>query len=83
MSLIKDVFSPSWLDRLGEAVDVPDFRRRVEQEDWEELAFKQRVRRVAETLEPILPSFPGSIEQLERLAPKFTGLPGIVFPECF
>ena len=81
MSLIKDVFSPSWLDRLGAAVDVPDFRRRVEQGDWEELAFKQRVRRVAETLETILPPFPDSVSELERLAPQFTGLPGIVFPE--
>ncbi len=81
MSLIKDVFSPSWLDGLGEAVDVSDFRRRVEREDWEELAFKQRVRRVAETLESVLPPFPDSVPELERLAPQFTGLPGIVFPE--
>ena len=81
MSLIKDVFSPSWLDELEEAVDVPDFRRRVEREDWDELAFKQRVRRVAETLESVLPPFPDSIGELERLAPQFTGLPGIVFPE--
>jgi 3-methyladenine DNA glycosylase AlkC len=81
MSLIKDVFSPSWLDEFEEAVDVPVFRRRVEREDLDELAFKQRVRRVAETLESVLPPFPDSVPELERLAPQFTGLPGIVFPE--
>ena len=82
MSLIKDVFTPDWLHRLGEAVQAPDFRDIVQQGDWEELAFKQRVRRIATELNRYLPAdFEQAATHLETIAPEFPGLPGIVFPD--
>ncbi|HCN58345.1 MAG TPA: DNA alkylation repair protein [Exiguobacterium sp.] len=82
MSLIKDVFTNEWLDRLGKALNATDFRKTVQQEDWEELAFKQRVRRIATRLEHHLPAeFEQAATRLETIAPDFPGLPGIVFPD--
>ncbi|AFS69437.1 DNA alkylation repair protein [Exiguobacterium antarcticum] len=82
MSLIKDVFTPDWLNRLGKAVQAPDFRNVVQQGDWEELAFKQRVRRIGTTLARYVPAdFDQAATRLETIAPDFPGLPGIVFPD--
>ncbi|VWX38247.1 DNA alkylation repair protein [Exiguobacterium oxidotolerans] len=82
MALIKDVFSDDWLDRLSRAFDAPQLQQDIKQADWEELAFKQRVRRISASLGPYLPSeFDGAATTLERLAPEFTGLAGIVFPD--
>ncbi|WP_214849181.1 DNA alkylation repair protein [Exiguobacterium sp. s193] len=82
MALIKDVFSDDWLDRLGRALDAPRLQQDIKQTDWEELAFKQRVRRISTSLESYLPrEFDVAATELERLAPEFTGLAGIVFPD--
>ena len=82
MSLIKDVFTDDWLNRLGKAVQAPDFKDVVQQGDWEELAFKQRVRRIATELNRYLPAdFEQAATHLETIALEFPGLPGIVFPD--
>lgn len=82
MALIKDVFSDDWLDRLGRALDAPRLQQDIKQTDWEELAFKQRVRRISTSLGSYLPrEFDMAATELERLAPEFTGLAGIVFPD--
>ncbi|WP_114571501.1 DNA alkylation repair protein [Exiguobacterium flavidum] len=82
MSLIKDVFTREWLDRLGQELGTPDFSRRVLEADWDELAFKQRVRLIATTLGGYLPDdFDEAVSRLETIAPRFPGLPGIVFPD--
>lgn len=82
MALIKDVFSDDWLDRLSRALDAPRLQQDIKQADWEELAFKQRVRRISTSLGSYVPrEFDGAATTLERLAPEFTGLAGIVFPD--
>ncbi|WP_214770341.1 DNA alkylation repair protein [Exiguobacterium sp. s133] len=82
MALIKDVFSDDWLDRLGRALDAPRLQQDIKQTDWEELAFKQRVRRISTSLGSYVPrEFDMAATELERLAPEFTGLAGIVFPD--
>ena len=82
MALIKDVFSDDWLDRLSRALDAPRLQQDIKRADWEELAFKQRVRRISTSLESYVPrEFDLAATELERLAPEFTGLAGIVFPD--
>lgn len=82
MALIKDVFSDDWLDRLSRALDAPRLQQDIKQADWEELAFKQRVRRISTSLGSYVPrEFDVAATELERLAPDFTGLAGIVFPD--
>lgn len=82
MALIKDVFSDDWLDRLSRALDAPRLQQDIKRADWEELAFKQRVRRISTSLESYVPrEFDVAATELERLAPEFTGLAGIVFPD--
>ncbi|WP_215115705.1 DNA alkylation repair protein [Exiguobacterium sp. s80] len=82
MALIKDVFSDDWLDRLSRALDAPRLQQDIKRADWEELAFKQRVRRISTSLGSYVPrEFDVAATELERLAPEFTGLAGIVFPD--
>ncbi|WP_251132509.1 MULTISPECIES: DNA alkylation repair protein [unclassified Exiguobacterium] len=82
MALIKDVFSDDWLDRLSRALDAPRLQQDIKQADWEELAFKQRVRRISTSLGSYVPrEFDVAATELERIAPEFTGLAGIVFPD--
>ncbi|WP_214803406.1 DNA alkylation repair protein [Exiguobacterium sp. ERU656] len=82
MALIKDVFSDDWLDRLSRALDAPRLQQDIKRADWEELAFKQRVRRISTSLGSYVPrEFDVAATELERIAPEFTGLAGIVFPD--
>ncbi|WP_214893874.1 DNA alkylation repair protein [Exiguobacterium sp. H66] len=82
MALIKDVFSDDWLGRLSRALDAPRLQQDIKQADWEELAFKQRVRRISTSLGSYVPrEFDVAATELERIAPEFTGLAGIVFPD--
>lgn len=52
------------------------------QEDWEQLALKERMRRITVSLHTTLPKdYKSALEILYKVAPKFTGLKGIIFPD--
>jgi 3-methyladenine DNA glycosylase AlkC len=51
-------------------------------EDWDQLALKERMRRITISLHSTLPKdYTKSLEILYKVAPKFTGLKGIIFPD--
>ncbi|WP_227394636.1 DNA alkylation repair protein [Jeotgalibacillus aurantiacus] len=83
MTLIKDVFTDEWVSNLGQRLGSADeFRGKAYSSDWADLSFKERVRRLAVTMHDFLPdSFEQAADWLERIAPDFNGLPGIVFPD--
>jgi 3-methyladenine DNA glycosylase AlkC len=52
------------------------------QKDWEQLALKERMRRISTSLHKTLPNdYKTVLEILYKVAPKFTGLKGIIFPD--
>jgi 3-methyladenine DNA glycosylase AlkC len=52
------------------------------QEDWDQLALKERTRRITISLYSTLPKeYKTALEILYIVAPKFTGLKGIIFPD--
>jgi 3-methyladenine DNA glycosylase AlkC len=52
------------------------------QEDWDQLALKERMRRITISLYSTLPKeYNTALEILYKVAPKFTGLKGIIFPD--
>jgi 3-methyladenine DNA glycosylase AlkC len=52
------------------------------QEDWDQLALKERMRRITISLHSTLPKeYKTALEILYKVAPKFTGLRGIIFPD--
>ncbi|TDL30828.1 DNA alkylation repair protein [Jeotgalibacillus sp. S-D1] len=83
MSLIKDVYSIDWINRLGERLgDAESFQKNVLSSQWEQLSFKQRVRHIAVSMHPFLSQdFYQAADWLEEHAKDFGGLPGIVFPD--
>lgn len=55
---------------------------RILQIDWDQLALKERMRRITTSLHRTLPNeYKTAIEILYKVAPKFTGLKGIIFPD--
>lgn len=86
---IKSIYSPEYIERLGRtlstfstAVSVTDFQNAVYGNDWEQLEFKQRASRIAESMQRMLPEdYPAALAVLDEAAPSFGGLEGIVFPE--
>jgi 3-methyladenine DNA glycosylase AlkC len=52
------------------------------QKDWDQLALKERMRRITISLHSTLPKeYIKALEILYKVAPKFTGLKGIIFPD--
>jgi 3-methyladenine DNA glycosylase AlkC len=52
------------------------------QEDWDQLALKERMRRITISLYSTLPKeYKTALEILYKVAPRFTGLKGIIFPD--
>lgn len=52
------------------------------QKDWGQLALKERMRRITTSLHRTLPKeYKTALEILYKVAPKFTGLKGIIFPD--
>lgn len=83
MSLIKDIYSIEWINRLGERLgDAELFKKTVFSSEWDQLAFKQRVRHITVSMHPFLnKDFEQAADWLEENAQDFGGLPGIVFPD--
>jgi 3-methyladenine DNA glycosylase AlkC len=70
---IETVYKPFNADR---------FRELVFQQDWHNLALKERMRRLTFSLHESLPiNYREALEILYQVAPQFTGLGGIIFPD--
>jgi 3-methyladenine DNA glycosylase AlkC len=63
-------------------LDAEKCHNLIFQEDWGQLALKERMRRITISLHTILPKeYKTALEILYKVAPKFTGLKGIIFPD--
>lgn len=62
--------------------DKKNFMNSVLNKDWEQRELKQRITKVTESIhEHLKLSYPEQIKVLMLVAPKFTGLKGLIFPE--
>lgn len=88
-SLLKDRYSPAYVNRLASAVsemwprfDKAGYARAVLGNGWAGLELKQRMRRLSSTLHRFLPMpYARQIDVLEKVAPSFGGLEGMLFPD--
>src|SRR5882672_4527138 len=88
-SLLKDRYSPACVKRLAAAVsevwpqlDSAGYARAVLGDGWAGLELKQRMRRLGSTLHRFLPiPYARQIAVLEKAAPPFGGLEGMIFPD--
>ncbi|MDR0124141.1 DNA alkylation repair protein [Bacillus zhangzhouensis] len=86
---LKHVYHELFIQELGEKLaqestifDAAEFQRLVLQEDWPQLELKGRMRRVTESMHACLPEdYEQAIEVLRQVAPHFSGLSALVFPD--
>lgn len=89
MSYLKDIYNHEFVQKLTHTIkkeypsfDAPKCQTLIFREDWEDLALKQRMRRITVSLYETLPSkFNEALTILYKAAPHFTGLSGIIFPD--
>ncbi|WP_412854592.1 DNA alkylation repair protein [Bacillus sp. 179-C3.3 HS] len=89
MEPLKNVYHKGFIQELATELskespsfEVDQFERLVFQEDWSQLELKGRMRRVTESIHACLPEdYEESIDVLCRVAPHFTGLSALVFPD--
>ncbi|MEI1420715.1 DNA alkylation repair protein [Bacillus cabrialesii] len=89
MADLKDIYNEELISRLIHHVKAssPDFNQdrfeeQLQQEDWPELALKERMRRITASLYETLPKQYGeALAILQDAAPHFKGLSGILFPD--
>ncbi|OLP67015.1 hypothetical protein BACPU_03740 [Bacillus pumilus] len=86
---LKNVYHASFIQELGNELekestgfDTNQFQQLVFQEDWSQLELKGRMRRVTESMHACLPEdYEHAIDVLQKVAPHFTGLSALVFPD--
>lgn len=86
---LKEAFNKEFISRLADEFFLVDksFQKKafiidVLGSDWEMLELKQRMRKITNTLCNYLPfAFEKQVEQLLKVAPKFAGIQGFVFPD--
>ena len=86
---LKNQYDDRFLDTLSAALreampgfDRDAFLRAVYGTDWETLELKARMRRIASAMAETLPTaYADALAVLDRVAPKFTGFTGMIFPE--
>lgn len=77
---IKDL--STLISKRDKGFDSKTFLKSILNSQWETRELKDRLRHVAETLGPTLSgSYSQQIETLKKVAPQFTGLKGLLFPE--
>ena len=87
--LLKHRYSEAYVQRLAEGVtmvwpkfDRAGYRRAVLGDGWSTLELKQRMRRLSAMLHRFLPlKYPEQLAVLEKVAPSFGGLEGMLFPD--
>lgn len=85
---LKNVYHESFIQELGKTLakesatcDASRFQRLVLQGDWSQLELKERIRRITESMHDCLPDdYEEAIDVLCKVAPHFTGLSALVFP---
>lgn len=88
-SLLKDLFSPAFLQQLSvlcqhhcPTFDSPQFLQQTQGSDWELLELKARVRRISHSLNQSLNlAYTDAITVLIPVSSHFSGLQGFVFPD--
>ena len=86
---LRDRYSPAWVAALAAAVAEAQpgferraFTRRVLGDGWEELALKQRMRRLSSALHATLPGdYRAQLAVVEAVAPAFGGFEGMFGPD--
>ncbi|GFZ29499.1 hypothetical protein CSC2_00250 [Clostridium zeae] len=87
--LLKDVYNESFLRNFGEKVkrsyldfNIEIFVSKVLKEDWEELALKQRMRRITESLGECMPrSYEVALKIMFSIDEECVGFPYLFFPD--
>ncbi|MFD1887163.1 DNA alkylation repair protein [Paenibacillus wenxiniae] len=90
METFKARYSPAFLQQFAAIVqqhiasfDEQRFYERVHAEGWDDLAFKQRIRRISEAFTDALQlSFEEMIKLLVTMAPQCRGVEYLFFPDC-
>jgi len=89
MEPLKNIYNTLFLKKLAQAIKTEyidfhehEFIELVVQDDWEELALKERMRRITISLHKKIPlEYKEVLFCFYKVAPKFTGLAGIIFPD--
>lgn len=88
-SLLKDLFSPAFLQQLSAlcqhhcpTFDSQQFLQQTQGSDWDQLELKARVRRISHSLNQSLNlAYADAITVLIPISSHFSGLQGFVFPD--
>lgn len=86
---LKDIYNEAFIERLIFAIDQEyplfdseRFRALFFEDGWEDLALKQRMRKITVGLKHSLPDdYEEALRILYKIAPQFSGLGGIIFPD--
>lgn len=86
---LKLLYSPAYIEELAIAIheqtgsfDAAAFSKSVLGSGWKALELKQRMRRISSTLAQHVPgAYRGQLKTLKRLAPRFDGFRGLLFPD--
>ncbi|MGE0562589.1 MAG: DNA alkylation repair protein [Flavobacteriales bacterium] len=86
---LKEELNKEFISRLADEFFLADksFQKKafiveVLDSDWEVLELKQRMRKITNTLYNYLPfTFEKQVEQILKIAPKFSGIQGFIFPD--
>ncbi|PKG25494.1 DNA alkylation repair protein [Niallia nealsonii] len=89
MEPLKNIYNTLFLQKLAQAIKTEyidfheqEFIELAVQDDWEELALKERMRRITISLHKTIPlEYTEVLDCFYKAAPKFTGLAGIIFPD--
>ncbi|QCR24485.1 DNA alkylation repair protein [Pontibacter sp. SGAir0037] len=88
-ALLKDIYNKALVQRLAANLSqhLPlfqqkEFTRAVLDEQWEKLELKERMRHITRCLHRFMPlPYPQQLDLLYKVAPGYTGLAGIIFPD--
>lgn len=86
---LKEEFNKEFISRLADEFFLVDslfqkkqFVDELINNDWELLELKQRMRKITQTLSTYLPyAYLKQLEILKKIAPKFSGIQGFIFPD--
>ncbi|MGP7817941.1 DNA alkylation repair protein [Niallia sp. 01092] len=89
MEPLKNIYNQTFVKNLGQAIkqecssfDEQQFFVSVFQEDWEQLALKERMRRITVSLHATFTiDYEDVLACFYKIAPAFSGLKGIIFPD--
>ena len=89
MEPLKDIYNEAYVQKLTADIksvnlefDAEACSRLILQPDWQALELMERKRRITEALHETLPaSYPEALKILVQVAPSYSGLAGIVFPD--